>query len=162
MARRPIVFAVDADIRINQADINALASPGGPVWGWCDRKARPFMVRAAKSEAPVRTGRLQRSIRGEMRKVNQSSADIWLIAGGSAAFYAGYVHEGTGSIFGSPKLTLYANDPQLRGGRVRLPDAAAKGYERWHLVQLLAVQGQEPNPFLSRGATAALSALGAI
>lgn len=158
MARRAIAFAVDADIRINQADINALASPGGPVWSWADRRARPFMVRAAKSMVPVRTGRLQRSIRGEMRKVNQSSADIMLIAGGRSAHYAGYVHEGTGPQAGL--FLLYADDRQVGGSR--LPDAIAGGYADKYKIWKYQVAGQEANPFLSRGATAALSALGAI
>jgi hypothetical protein len=156
------VFATDVDVRINRTAIAGLTMPGGEVWSWCDRKARPAMVQGAKAAAPVRTGRLKRSIRGEMRKVNQNSCDIFLAAGGRRAYYAGYVHEGTHSFITASDpakmMILYQNDTQVGGSR--LPDAIAGGHGDSYLHKISFVAGQKANPFLTTGGRAGLRTLG--
>lgn len=153
---RPVRFATDVEVRISQSAIARLTAPAGPVWSWCERRLLPTARRNAKAFAPVRTGRLQRSIRAEMVKTNQSSCTVFMAAGRKNAHYADYVHGGTRPQEGL--FLLYANDRQVGGSR--LPDAIAGGHAQHYKIWKYQVAGQSPQPFLVEGIDVALAQLG--
>jgi hypothetical protein len=161
MARQIIRTSWTSEVQINRTTLAGLTLPGGSVWRWTDEVLGDQAETAARAAAPVRTGRLRRSIGHSMRKINQHSATLRLSAGGyggdGKATYARYVHEGTGPQQGL--FLLYADDP-LVGRRFR--DAAAAGYAAYYKIWKYEVAGQKPQPFLVEGMTVALARHGLV
>jgi hypothetical protein len=118
----------DVVVRIDDAKIFGMASPGGMVWRWAFQRRRR-VERVAKGLAPVRTGRLRESISGSY---DPAPPDQVIMKVTASASYARYVHEGTGRIFPRHSKVL------------RIP--AGNGYPK---ITRPSVRGQRAQPFLS-------------
>lgn len=140
-------------VRVHEAALRAMwMSPTGQVHRHYTRFGR-VAEEGAKTAAPVRTGRLKRSISGGVSGSNQYGLNVRLVAD---IGYAHFVADGTAGKTG-PTMVLYS--PRGPYGS-REPDAAAAGYSRSVGARVTHVEGQRANRFLQRGIEDAFVALG--
>jgi HK97 gp10 family phage protein len=110
-----------ASVEIRANHFAALAESLPDVVGRLIETAAVNTERGAKVRAPVRTGFLRNSIKGQM--TGQTSAEVV-----AAAEYAGFVEYGTVRMHARPYLT-----PAWEGERVKLVNALQALEQHWHV-----------------------------
>lgn len=134
-----------AKVRLNQANIEALARPGGAVYREVDRIGRRVESRA-KRNANVDTGRMRSSIRNTMSvRGRRVTATI-----GTDVEYALYQHEGTG-IYGPRHRVITPKRGKFLRFEVSGPVGPRRPGDRGNsnVVYARYVRGTPPNPFLT-------------
>lgn len=136
---RPRLYGKATSVIIYDSRVDALWDARGPIGLYANRIARRGQ-RYAKQEAPVRRGRMRKSIHGDTARRGRRHR---IARVRSKAYYSYWVHEGTEANFGGK---------YLRGE----PGRKSAGFWRpgmknpWPKYTKRGVMGQDGNPFLER------------
>lgn len=138
------MFTYRSFVRINQAAVIGITSPGGEGYRWFKRHVEVPAGTLAQVNTPVRKGTLRA---GNFTEMGANQSGLWVTLGNTAD-HATYVHEGTdGPIFPRGEFLLL--------GRQSL---TGPGYPRFMYAR--SVSGQRSQPWLAESMAEALQSAG--